>query len=136
MNALKINDPERRSSVAPTILVVEDEVVVRLTIVDYLRDSGFRVLEADSADEALEILNDPDSIVDMVFSDVQTPGQMDGFALATWLRSEKPGVRLMLTSGAARAADRPEGVAAPLVEKPYDPEVVERELRAMLANDR
>jgi two-component system, response regulator PdtaR len=63
---------------SPTVLVVEDEVLVRMVIADYLRDCGFRVLEASTADEAMRVLGTNER-VDIVFSDVQMPGSLDGF---------------------------------------------------------
>ena len=64
-----------------TILIVEDEPVIRLNIADYLRVQGFRVVEATSAVEAIAIMQSDVVKVDLVFSDVQTPGDMDGFGL-------------------------------------------------------
>jgi CheY-like chemotaxis protein len=78
----------------PTILIVEDEVLMRLVLADYLRSCGYRVVEANTADEAVTILSKTDETVDIVFSDVQMPGTMDGFALARWLRREHPDMAL------------------------------------------
>jgi CheY-like chemotaxis protein len=61
------------------VLVVEDEVLVRMVISDYLRNCGYRVIEATSADEAMMILRNAEIDVDVVFSDVEMPASMDGF---------------------------------------------------------
>lgn len=82
--------PEERET--HTILIVEDEVLVRMTIADYLRECGFQVAEAGSADEALSILNS-EMPVDLVFSDVQMPGTMNGFGLAHWIRQHRPDLK-------------------------------------------
>ena len=74
------------------VLVVEDEVLIRMVIADYLRTCGYRVIEAASADEALVILQHTEFQVDVVFSDIEMPGSMDGFALSKWLRANRPGV--------------------------------------------
>lgn len=104
-----------------TILVAEDEVLVRVTIADYLRECGFQVVEAGSADEALIILNS-EVPVDLVFSDVQMPGTMTGFGLAQWIRQHRPDLKVILTSGwsdaAAEAGDLCDD--GPLLAKPYD----------------
>lgn len=104
-----------------TVLVVEDEVLTRLVIADYLRECGYRVHEAVSADEAIAILQSPEVSVDVVFSDVEMPGSMDGFGLARWIRANKPGMQVILTSGAERSADIAGTLceAGPLLKKPY-----------------
>jgi CheY-like chemotaxis protein len=81
-----------------TILVVDDEIFVRLLIADELREAGYHVIEAVSADEALAILRS-EAMVDLVFSDVRMPGTMDGIALARTIRTEYPSIKVMLASG-------------------------------------
>lgn len=85
------------------ILVVEDEVVVRMAVAAYLRECGFQVIEAKTADEAVTVLA-AGTEVDIVFSDIQMPGRLDGFALSHWLRRERPDIKVLLTSGIARTA--------------------------------
>jgi CheY-like chemotaxis protein len=112
-----------------TILVVEDEVLIRLVVAEYLRECGYRVHEAVSAAEAILILQAPEVSVDIVFSDVEMPGEMDGFGLARWVRSNQPETQVILTSGAERSADIAGTLceAGPLMEKPYHTqEVVDR----------
>jgi CheY-like chemotaxis protein len=87
-----------------TVLVVEDEVLVRLLICDVLRDCGLRVVEAANADEALAYVK-TDPAVELVFSDVRMPGSMDGIALARRLRSEFPNVKVALASGHLHASE-------------------------------
>lgn len=119
----------------PTILVVEDEVLVRMVIADYLRECGYRVIEAATADEALSVIRS-DEPVALVFTDVQMPGTMDGFALARWLRAERPGIHVIITSGIERAADKAADLCkqSPLVGKPYHPQKVAEQIRALLAS--
>jgi DNA-binding response OmpR family regulator len=104
------------------ILVVEDEVLIRMSVAEYLRDCGFQVFEAASGDEAIEILLAWAGNIDVVFSDVQMPGNTDGFALAHWIRANQPDIRVILTSGVSHAASRAEGLCleGPVVPKPYD----------------
>jgi CheY-like chemotaxis protein len=86
-----------------TVLVVEDEVLVRLAIAEYLRDCGYRVIEASSADEAILVLQQPELTIDVVFTDIEMPGPMDGFGLAQWTRTNRPRAR---ASGDQRAFER------------------------------
>jgi DNA-binding NtrC family response regulator len=81
-----------------TILVVEDELLIRLHVADTFRDRGFQVIEAADAAAALSILKAGIS-VDAVFSDVSLPGEVDGFALARWIRNHRRGLPVVLTSG-------------------------------------
>lgn len=116
----------------PTVLVVEDEGLVRLDTAQGLREAGFVVLEAGDAREALEQL-EACPAVDVVFTDVNMPGPMDGLALAYHIAARRPDIRVVLTSGAARltAQDIPDdGV---FLRKPYSPEVVARTVRQMVA---
>ena len=118
-----------------TILVVEDEILVRLAIADYLRECGYKVHEAVNAQEALAMLQSPEVAIDIVFSDVQMPGDMDGFGLARWIRANKPGVQVILTSGIERSADIAASLceAGPLLMKPYPPQDVVDRIRRLSA---
>jgi DNA-binding response OmpR family regulator len=118
---------------APTVLVVEDEVLVRMATAEYLRECGYRVFEAGSGDEAVAVLQ-TDIRVDVVFTDVTMPGTLNGFGLAQWVRRERPGVRVILTSGVTRTAQEAQDLCAhgPLMDKPYDHTEVERRIQALL----
>jgi CheY-like chemotaxis protein len=120
---------------SPTVLVVEDEVLVRLVIADYLRECGYRVHEAAHAAEAVAVLESGTVAIDIVFSDVQMPGEMDGFGLARWVRTHRPGVRVILTSSVERSADIAATLceAGPLLEKPYEPQGVVDRIRQLIA---
>ena len=81
----------------PTVLVVEDETAIRHGLTEFLRGSGLRVLEAGSGAEAVSLLSG-EVAVDIVCSHVRMPGEPDGFALARWVRANRPRVRTLLTS--------------------------------------
>jgi CheY-like chemotaxis protein len=117
-----------------TVLVVEDEVLVRMVIADYLRECGYRVIEAGSAAEAVTVLSSPEP-VDIVFSDIQMPGEMDGFGLATWVRQNQPWLKVLLTSGNARAATTAGDLCddGPLEQKPYHPQAILSRIQQLLA---
>jgi CheY-like chemotaxis protein len=113
---------------APSILVVEDEPLVRAVAVMHLQECGFSIIEAQDADEAMLILRHDRSIA-AVFSDVQMPGRMDGLALAHWLANTHPTVKVLLTSGRI-VPDKP--MVWRFLAKPYKLEDLEQELRNLL----
>src|SRR5579859_3633802 len=80
------------------ILLVEDDVLVRFATADYLRDSGLTVIEAASADEALSYIG-TGGRADLVFTDIEMPGSMNGLDLARRLKTENPTLPIILTSG-------------------------------------
>ena len=124
-------DPKERT---PTLLIVDDEALLRVALSDYLQDCGDKVLEASTADEAVLIIEQGDVIIDLVFSDVRMPGSMDGFGLAQWLRAKRPGLPIVLTSG----DEKKTSAAKELCEndhfmgKPYDLKMVVAKIRATI----
>ena len=117
-----------------TILLVEDEVLIRLHIARYLRDCGFNVIEAIDAEEALQVLQSEHG-VDLVVSDVELSGPMDGFGLAQWVRSNKKGVKVVLAGTPERAASTAAELCeeGPTLAKPYDPQILADLIRRHLA---
>ena len=116
------------------VLVVEDEILIRMVIADYLRGCGYRVIEAASADEAMLILQHKELEVDVVFSDIDMPGSMDGFELSKWLRTNRPGVDVILAGSVARAADAAgELCDSGHVPKPYEPQAAADRIRQLMA---
>jgi CheY-like chemotaxis protein len=115
---------------APRVLVVEDDVLVRVAAAQYLRGCGFSVLEAVNVDEALDILGS-DKLVRVVFTDVKLPGARNGLDLVRAIQSDYPNVKVLLTSGVSPFPDAPTGVT--LLKKPYFLYDVERNVRALLA---
>lgn len=123
------------TSVPHVILVVDDEVLIRMAVAEYLRECGFHVFEAADGEEAVTVLTATDTAIDLVFSDVQMPG-MDGFSLARWIREHRPGVQVLLTSGnptsiAQKATDLCH--LGPVEPKPYDHEPIKQRIQRMLA---
>lgn len=104
------------SAAEPTILVVEDEVLIRLLICDELRDAGLRVVEAANADEAFAYLR-AEGGVDLLFTDIHMPGSMDGIELARRARANFPTLPVILTSGHLMPHEVTSGL--PLITKPY-----------------
>ncbi|WP_454714428.1 response regulator [Caulobacter segnis] len=96
-----------------TVLVVEDEPLVRMSAAEALRDEGFTVYEAADATEALEVMEDHQE-VGVVFTDIDMPG-MSGLELADEIHRRRPTVRCLLTSGRARRL----AAGDPFLPKPY-----------------
>jgi CheY-like chemotaxis protein len=113
------------------VLVVEDEVLLRSNISDYLREEGFRVVEAANAVEATRVLGSGEH-VDIVFTDVQMPGVMDGVMLARWIAINLPSIQVVVTSG--RNAEGLSGAA--FIPKPYRFEDIVQRFREMAANSK
>ena len=106
------------------VLIVEDESLVRLDAALFLRDAGCEVLEAADAHEALEVVEEHP--VDVLFTDINMPGSMNGLELARKVKEARPEVRLVLTSGAVKP--KPEQIPdeGAFLSKPYSPEAVAR----------
>ncbi|MBX5174611.1 response regulator [Rhizobium sp. NZLR1b] len=115
-----------------TVIVVEDDMLVRLDLVMSLEDEGFIILEASNADEALEILNaNPE--IRLMFTDIDMPGTMDGLKLAAAVRDRWPPVKIIVTSGHRDLTDELLPVEGRFFSKPYDHARVISTIREMLA---
>ena len=115
----------------PTILVVEDDDLVREFAVSTLRDQGYTVLEAASGPAARELF--VGHAIDLLFTDLLMPGGVNGLDLIEALRAERPDLRVILTSGYATAlmkGDLPPGVR--FLHKPYDPMLLYETLADLL----
>jgi CheY-like chemotaxis protein len=102
------------------VLIVEDELLLRMDAVDIIATAGFEVVEAADADEAIEILESRSDIA-VIFTDVQLPGSMDGLKLARAVRGRWPPIKIVATSGQVqvRETDLPDG--GRFLAKPYSP---------------
>jgi CheY-like chemotaxis protein len=99
-----------------TILVVEDDAIVRMLIVDVLEELEFKVLEADGSEQALAILQDSSQVIDLMMTDVGLP-IMDGRELANEARGLRPALPILFASGYAENIDVPESMH--LIGKPF-----------------
>jgi CheY-like chemotaxis protein len=111
-----IQEAKEAATAREVVLVVDDEILLRSLISDYLRDEGFQVVEAGSSDEAIEYLQS-DNWVGLVFSDVTMPGSLNGVALAHKLRRDYPELPVLLTS--ANFVAQPGDLEITIVPKPY-----------------
>src|ERR1700730_7179482 len=92
------------SVVPAVVLVVEDEMLLRMRAVDMVEDAGYTSVEAVDADEAVAILESRSDIA-LMFTDIQMPGSMDGLKLAHTVRERWPPIKIILASGQLKPAD-------------------------------
>jgi CheY-like chemotaxis protein len=118
-----------------TVLLVEDDFLVRQTAAEVLANSGYQVVEAEDGDKALEIL-DAGATIDLVFSDIKMPGQTDGCALARWIRQHRPRLPVMLTSGYTETKQRAVALCDSFLDKPYGPQEVLEEVARLVEGAR
>jgi CheY-like chemotaxis protein len=125
---------EGQPAMGPTVLIVEDEVLSRLAMGEYLRECGFNVIEAANGAEAQQLVL-AGLKVDLVFSDITMPGGVDGIDLALWLMVNCESTKVILTSGLpdslAKAASACNQVLA-FVPKPYVHADVAKRIRELL----
>ncbi len=118
-----------RAHTLTTVLIVENEAIIRLELADQLRDMGFIALEAADADEAIALLESCPGI-SVMFTDVTMPGSMDGLRLAHHVRLRWPPMKIIVASGKvdAQLAALPEGSI--FLPKPYRPEALAEALKS------
>jgi CheY-like chemotaxis protein len=112
------------------VLLVEDNPDVQDVASMLLEQLGYRVVAAQSAAEALELLASGEDI-DLLFTDVVMPGELDGLALAQRVRAEYPDIAVLLTSGYAKALSTVEA-GFPVLRKPYQLAILARAIREAL----
>jgi CheY-like chemotaxis protein len=121
---------------APILLVVEDDFLVRLTLVDGLTEGGFEVLEAGDAQAALAVLCERPDIVAML-TDINLPGGTDGFALAHAARVLRPDLPVIYTSGRYGTLENGKTVeGARFLAKPFTPGLACTAIRDLLSGQR
>ena len=118
------------------VLIVEDELLIRMSAAEQLRDAGYRVTEAATADEA-QVLLMTGNWPDVLFTEINMPRSLTGFELAEWVQQRYPKVKIILTSGGPRFD---EDLAAPFrahafLYKPYPPEKLTDTIKRLLEGD-
>lgn len=113
------------------VLVVEDEMVLRIRAVDIVEDAGFTAVEAVNADEALSILESR-SDISLLFSDIQMPGSIDGLKLAHAVHQRWPHIKIVLVSGQVKLADNDKPSNSRFFGKPIDVKQMIAELQGMI----
>jgi two-component sensor histidine kinase/CheY-like chemotaxis protein len=113
------------------VLVVEDEIVLRMRAVDIVEDAGFTAVEAVNADEALAILESR-SDISLLFSDIQMPGTMDGLKLAHAVHDRWPSIKIILVSGQIKVSDADKPLDSRFFGKPLEVKKIIAELQGMV----
>ena len=116
-----------------TVLVVEDELLIRICAARCLADAGFEVIEAADAAEAMEAIEGRDDVA-LVFTDVNMPGQLDGLDLAWEVSRRKPEIAVIVTSGRATPREGQIPSGSRFLAKPYRPEALPQIVTQALAN--
>jgi DNA-binding NtrC family response regulator len=111
------------ASSIPTVLVVDDEVILRMNAIDMLEDAGFATCEADNAEEAMAKIESCPEIT-VLFTDINMPGRYDGLELARRVHERRPDVQLIITSGRRPPAPGEIPDQGSFISKPYDAQVV------------
>lgn len=118
----------------PRLLIAEDEFIIRAALADHLQECGFKVFEASTAAEAIKIIQSSEIHFDLVFCDIMMPGLVNGLGLALWIRANRPGLPIILTSGDPdkAAAAKKLFESETFIPKPYDLDGVVAQIRAIV----
>src|ERR1700692_2922957 len=123
------------SSVPAVVLVVEDEMLLRMRAVDSVEDAGYISVEAVDADEAVAILESRSDIA-LLFTDIQMPGSMDGLKLAHAVRQRWPPIKIILVSGQLKLANADIPADSRFFGKPLEAEEMIAEMRRLIGQAR
>src|SRR6202034_4211971 len=119
------------SPVLRAVLVVEDEMVLRMRAVDMVEDAGFTPVEAVNADDALAILESR-SDIELLFTDIQMPGSMDGLKLAYAVHERWPSIKIILVSGKLTPTDGERPTDSRFFGKPLEVKQMIAEIQEMI----
>ena len=120
-------------SPVPNVLIVEDEMILRMRAVDIVEDAGFCPVEAVNADEALKILESR-SDISLLFTDIQMPGSMDGLKLTHAVHDRWPAIKIILVSGQVKPTEAERPADSRFFGKPLGVEQMITELQAMVGD--
>jgi two-component sensor histidine kinase len=119
------------STEVPNVLVVEDEMILRMRAVDIVEDAGFRSVQAVNADEAISILESR-SDISLLFTDIQMPGSIDGLKLAHAVHDRWPSIKIILVSGEVKPSDAERPQDSRFFGKPLGVQQMIAELQGMV----
>jgi DNA-binding response OmpR family regulator len=131
---MKPPDRDSKPTNIRTVLVLERDVLVRMPIVQLLRECGYRVVEATTTDQAIAILERTNIPVEVVLSEIDIPGSINGFGFAHWARSVRPELQILLAGTpehtVRNAAELCE--AGAMLRKPYEHKLVLDRIKRLL----
>ena len=116
----------------PVVLVVEDDVLIRMGAADLVESAGCEAIEARDADEAIRIL-EARADIRLVFTDVDMPGSMDGVELSHYIRNRWPPIQLIVASGKAILDESHLPTGAKFFPKPYGERTIVDAILGLLA---
>jgi CheY-like chemotaxis protein len=116
------------------VLVVEDDVLLRMIAVEVVEEAGFVAIEAGNADEAVAMLESR-SDISLLFTDVDMPGSMDGLKLAHAVRGRWPPIKILVVSGQVRLEPHQLPTNGRFVTKPYRGEAMVEELLSLVGSE-
>lgn len=119
-------------STNPYALVVDDDPIILMDACGILEDAGFRFFEASNGDEAKALLSERAESVTLLFSDVEMPGDTDGFALAQYVAEHWPWIEIVIASGRITPEAEQMPAKATFISKPFDHGMVHNHLRRTL----
>jgi DNA-binding NtrC family response regulator len=119
------------SPIKPTVLVVEDEMLLRMSAVDIVEDAGFTPLEAVNAEDALVLLESR-SDIDLLSTDIQLPGAMNGLKLAYAVHERWPSIKIILVSGQVTPGEADRPADSRFFAKPVEVQHMTAELQDMI----
>ena len=125
--------PLDHSTVPAVVLVVEDEMLLRMRAVDMVEDAGYTSVEAVDADQAIAILESRSDIA-LLFTDIQMPGQMDGLKLAHAVHERWPPIKIILVSGQLKLAKTDIPANSQFFGKPLAAAAMIAEMRTMIGH--
>lgn len=118
------SNPDNPSGTPPKLLIVDHDTLERSVVAGYLRECGYQVVEAVSAEEALALLSERADEFDIAFVTVDVPGEMNGFALARWIREHAGATRVLLAATVEKTVKLASNLCenGPHLRKPYEPQ--------------
>jgi two-component sensor histidine kinase len=119
------------SAGTPNVLIVEDEMILRMRAVDIVEDAGFHPIEAVNADQAISILESR-SDISLLFTDIQMPGSIDGLMLAHAVHDRWPSIKIILVSGQVKPSDAERPADSRVFGKPLGDAQMVAELQTMI----
>jgi two-component sensor histidine kinase/DNA-binding response OmpR family regulator len=126
-----VNMTASQPAILSNILVVEDEMLLRMRAVDMVEDAGYKAVEAINADAALAILESR-SDIELLFTDIQMPGSMDGLKLAQAVHERWPAIKIILVSGQLKPTDDDKPADSLFFGKPLDVKQMIAEMQGMM----
>ena len=123
-------------STVPYAIVVEDDPIIMMETTYILEDAGFRVHESFDGDEAIVLLAEHCESTVLLFSDVDMPGTMNGFALARYVAERWPQIEIVIASGHLSPVEGDMPEKATFIAKPFNQRMIHEHLSAILPDDK